>query len=797
MARRSNDVFYAFPSDPPDLAETIESAAKILKQDSIIKNEAVRIRPWPDMRISGRQLISTITDNIKKADVFACDLTYPNNNVTFELAYAIGQIKRLWISLNPTIVDAEKNYRRSFATLLGVGYSKYENHQQLASNFSQDAPWRDTDKLLLGEMYRRPGPRQEQPSLLYVKPAIETDAVVNVQELLMTSAFSNNLIIDNPKDNPSPSLEWYAEKIRFCDAVIVHMLSSTQYESTTHNIKTSFVAGLTKAFGKPIIMLAHEPFVCPIDYQDVLKTHATAQQCTKIVTDWITVQEGKLPRRRARRPQESYTHYATLDLRGLSIGDSVAEHEHEHLDKYFVETAAYYKAYEDKSSILIGRRGTGKTATLYSLAEAQSGDRANHVCVVKPVGYETDGLVRVLQENIHRSEKGYLVESLWKFLIYTELAASVYHEIMNRPVHIERQQQESTFLEFCETNSGIISIPFSQRLDGAIRPLLGISGESDPAKQRVLISEKLHSGELQKLRELLGLVLERRKSVVILVDNLDEPWIPGGHIEELSILILGLLRVTEDITEDFKRQVHWRKAVNVRMTVFLRSDIFSHIQPLAAEQDKWPIHRVVWNDSELLRRVINERLLHSAPPNLNIEDIWDSLFPSEVVGLQPLEFILNTTLQRPRDVIYFVREAISTALNRGHQTVTQEDMLDARRKYSEYVFRSILSEDDPRRGKMEDVLFEFAGVPRQISRSQLHNLIMKARVESSDVDFYVDLLCDVNFLGIQAADGFQYAEHEGDRHMLREVAIRLADSRDWGEESYQINPAFYQVLQID
>lgn len=75
--------------------------------------------------------------------------------------------------------------------------------------------------------------------------------------------------------------------------------------------------------------------------------------------------------------------------------------------------------------------------------------------------------------------------------------------------------------------------------------------------------------------------------------------------------------------------------------------------------------------------------------------------------------------------------------------------------------------------------------------------VSRAGVDVADVDFYLDLLCDVSFLAIQTTNGFRFASDEGDRQMLRGVARTLAKDRNWGEESYEINPAFYQVLQIE
>ena len=128
--------------------------------------------------------------------------------------------------------------------------------------------------------------------------------------------------------------------------------------------------------------------------------------------------------------------------------------------------------------------------------------------------------------------------------------------------------------------------------------------------------------------------------------------------------------------------------------------------------------------------------------------------------------------------------------------MTPQDFLDAREKYSEYVFRSILAEDDPKKGKLESIIYEFAGSPKIITRSDVEHRLNKAGVDTNDREFYINLLCDVNFLAIASKDGYQFAKHEADRETKRNIAIGIAKNNN-SQESYQVASAFWQVLQIE
>ena len=63
-------------------------------------------------------------------------LTYLNHNVLFELGYAIAQQKRLKIFLNPTIIDAKKNYSE-LKILKNIGYKEFSNSKDISKELQR------------------------------------------------------------------------------------------------------------------------------------------------------------------------------------------------------------------------------------------------------------------------------------------------------------------------------------------------------------------------------------------------------------------------------------------------------------------------------------------------------------------------------------------------------------------------------------------------------------------------------------------------------------------------------------
>ena len=789
-------VFYAYPHEPRNVGETISSTISKLKADGALKKDNIRFRPWTDNAVSGKHLVTTVLGQVDRNHVFACDLTYPNPNVSFELGYAIARFKRVFTSLNPSIDEAARDYKRIYFSLLNMGYTGYDNHESLADSFLQEKPWTSLDQTLLDYRLRQQMPRLEDPTLLYVKPPLNSDSVIAIQEEFKRSLFSESIIVDDPNEYSSQILEWYTDKILTADAVIVHLLSTAHVRHSSHNLKASIVAGLAHGFRRPMIMLAHAPYEPPVDYQQWLSVHDTAEACVARAKTWLGEVGNNLAHQRARRRRVGSRTSRQMDLRSLFLGDVVAEHEAHRLYDYFVETSSFYQAMDSPLTILLGRRGTGKTAILYAIDSELNSTTSNHVTVLKPVGYETHGLIRVLEEIRQRSERGFLIESLWKYLIYSEIATSVAMKIRNRPVYQARTIEEEAFLDYCDANAAVFMPPFSERIENAVFSLEGVGKIVDAGEQRLRISEYLHSALINELRKHLGVVLTESNSLTLLIDGLDEPWGPGEHVTHLAELIGGLLGVVQYIPNDFRRSSSRLKPVNANVTLLLRSDIFAFIQHLIPEQDKLPIARVIWDSQELLLRVLEERMLHGAPRQRTTADVWAGLFPAEVVGVTCSEFILRTVLPRPRDLIHLVKAAVSKAINRGGERVLQDDLLAAREQYSQYAFDSILKEDDPGKGKLEEVLYEFAGVTAELKLEEIESLFASAGVESADVEFYLNLLCDISFLGIETTTGFRYSGHEEERRSWRNVATVLA-AKDDRNERFAINPTFYQVLQIE
>ncbi len=181
---------------------------------------------------------------IVESDVFACDLTYLNDNVLFELGYAIANRKEIWISMDP---EANPRSRRTYRSL-GLGaihYITQTNFQDLAHGLERAA--QDTHYLLDDFLKTDTA---GQPSLLYLTVQPGTTASINLAEYLTVNAPPVPLIVDDPAEMKQP-LAWYINNLRRGLGTIIHLKRNDIQSNDEFNAKYALIAGVAVGLDVP------------------------------------------------------------------------------------------------------------------------------------------------------------------------------------------------------------------------------------------------------------------------------------------------------------------------------------------------------------------------------------------------------------------------------------------------------------------------------------------------------------------------------------------------------------------
>ena len=789
MASTIPRAFFAYPSSRPLLSESIREAVR-----EINAGRRVNIQTWEECRSGGNLIIDTICDAINEAELFFADVTGLNANVMFELGYAIARDKRIWLIFNKTLKEEEKMFNE-LKILSTIEYVDFCNSEDIVSGFYKNNPVEDIESTIFRtaiEPNLKPGGYH---SILHLKSKHEDEAAMRVSNALQTR-LSNKIIVDDPSESTVPPLDWYGKHVFGCTGLVCHFATPEVEGAHVQTARHALVCGMAHGFKKPLLMLAEDKFLSPVDYRDYLKQYNAARVALEHLAEWLSSVEEALKDKQETTEIQHAAQFAT-DLKNLRFGEPVAENEEEGLvEKYFIPTAAYDYAVNGRQTVFVGRKGAGKTANLIKLEDELSKSQQNLVCVIKPQRYQMLGMVDLLKQYQHRNVKGYAIESLWKFLLLTEIANVAFNNLINSPDGLANTEAQR-FYSFVTKNEKIICEDFPTRLETCVQNLKNAIGGSNGENSYLPVSEALHSGILKQLRAEIGEYLSKKQRVAILVDNLDKAWEQQNKIETLSEILWSLLEVAKQLPGELEKRDSRKQSIQLSLAIFLRSDIFYRIREVAHEPDKMPYELLSWDDPESLCDIIEERFCSFFEEDQAPEALWNQYFCPTVNGISTREYITRTILKRPRDIIFFVNAAVTTAVNRRRTRIEETDILEAEKQYSQYAFDSVKVENTLPDINLEDVIFEFVGMPAILTKSEVLGTLQSAGISEEMIESTIDVLCDLTFLGLETKeDEFDFTDVPEESRKNKMLARRFA-MRTGQEERFQVHKAFRAFLETE
>lgn len=785
--------FFAYPFSPPGIPPTISAAIA-----GINSTQSARIKSWEELRVGGKYIVGEICVAIDDADFLCADITGINPNVMFEIGYAIATDKRIWLIRDESYTDAKKEFEQ-VKILTTVGYSPYTNSNDIIKGFFHDKPhetleetaWRLSIEPLLATETSRGG-------LLYLKNRHETEQSIRVGRKLEDSKIA--LTIDDPRETNVRPVYWYAQQLWDSPGLLAHFCSSAREGFRLHNARYALVCGMARGFNINNLMLSEQDdFLAPMDYRDSLRYYTTPREAAEAVEEWllpIKREGGTLETVKANRSKALRLATELKDFH-LQLGDYIAEDEASTLTSYFVETTVSQDILNGTQNIFVGRKGTGKSANLIHASEIIGTDIQNLVCLIKPVGYEIEGLVRLFAGYSKKDIQGYVIESLWKFMLYTELAKAAVEQITQQELWRLTEPDSKALVDLLEDEQQAFAGDFSVRLERMVSRLTQVPDSDTTEIFRKGISEALHISVLGKLRTILLRVLNRKKQVILLVDNLDKSWTTRADLAQLADFLLGLLIASSRVGEELSRSGKEKMPINFSSAIFLRADIFEKVQAAALEPDKLSFTRLKWDDDELLLRIIEERYVASHGSESDPADMWHKYFCPHVRGTPTRDYLVNQILKRPRDIVYLVKSAVSNAVNRNHDRVEERDVLDAEDAYSLYALDSILVENGISIPQLQDVLDQFSGSPAILTRTTARQTVSRANIPVEQVDYAIEHLIRLSFLGVEtSSDGFVFSDESRELRRNAVLAQRYCEQTN-NDPRYLINRAFRAFLRVN
>lgn len=324
--------------------------------------------------------------------------------------------------------------------------------------------------------------------------------------------------------------------------------------------------------------------------------------------------------------------------------------EDENLTHYFVKTNQYKEIAAGARELVLGRKGSGKSAMFKVLAE-ESKD-------VIPVQISFDGEDFIFIQNALKNnnicelvDDDFKYSLAWKDFIISEIVLSALNSVdkldkkLSTFLSINGLAKEKTWRKFANSLIKVIKGAKLQSATGEIEfNFAGLSGLLE--QDRVELNDSINA-------------LIHNNSFIVLIDNLDEPW---KNTSDMNSWLRGLIYAIRQLKRDFN---------NLKVVAFLRTDIYDIISRGSDLFDsKSEMTTITWDDNNFynLKLLVASRIAYYFQKPIpttpeQIQTLWDIVFPhslsygyAHTVLLS--DYLIDRTFRRPRELLQFCRQIL-------------------------------------------------------------------------------------------------------------------------------------------
>lgn len=756
---------FLYPSEPEILASTVEESVRTL--NSFTGKQAWR--SWKQLDIPGQIIFCEICKALRFAKLVVADVTTLNFNLLFEIGYAIG-LGLPVLPIRDTSYVRDSKVFGELGLLDTLGYIDYANSADLA-----EAVGKRIDDA--SPFHNYPAQNSEQP-LYLVRSHTQSEGMVKLMSVLKKSGLFFRTF--DPRETSRISLHEAYKEICSSYGAIAHLVDPNRVGALAHNARCAFLAGMAMAVGKHTLMLQENRTSQPIDFRDVVRTYTKAPDIPDLVIPLIRSVVEML--------QEKRFVAVALPLKQLEridLGDLAAENEIGALRTYFVPTGQYNEAKRGRARLVVGRKGSGKTAIFYGIRNAYKPSHDHLVLDLKPEGHQFTKLREAILRELTPGLRQHVLTAFWGYLLLMEIAHKIITEegrYRYRDYNIKAAYE--AVAQSYSGNSRLEEADFSERLLQLIddiserrHGLTGISGTAD-------VTQMVYKQDIRPLSIAISeyLRVSNKEDVWMLFDNIDKGWPVTRATPEDILIVKCLLAATRKIQRQFES-----RNTEFHSVVFIRNDIYQHLILDPADRGKETAALLEWNDPELFKDIILRRIVYSTDLNKPFDIIWPYFFETHVDGQESFSYILDRTLMRPREILRFIRECINTAVNRSHDKVTQDDILHAEKTYSEDLLVDVTLELRDVAPDYADIPYAFIGCTETLAEEEVKRRLGEVHITVDRLEEIISLLLWFGFLGIRAGTDEERYSYQF-QHDLKRMQSTSKSA------AYCIHPGFRKTL---
>jgi hypothetical protein len=721
----SHTTFVAFSSADPIVCDTIVSACEAARtpdQDFV---------PWSRNDASGQPIDRSVQNWVGGANALAADISEPNHNVTCEVGLALGLGNPVRLI---RAASKDRKQLEEIGLLHNIGHDDYRSRADLTEILRRP---------FTTQAWPRPKRNREQP--VYILQSSRVDDLLRRTtsgiKKIMKVRFRNF----NPREIDRLTATEAFEQVAQSFGVIAIWHDADAPESFRQNQRTAFAIGVARGLDIPAMLLAHHSTRLPLDLDEFAIRWSTLQDIDARMRDF---------RELVAEAQESHvdlhqTGHRFLDA--VHCGDPAAENEATQLDNYFLETEQFRLTLNGDLNIILGRKGSGKTAIFVQTRNRVRANKNNIVVDLAPEGFQLIKLKEFVLKQLTHGTRNELIAAFWEYIIWLEIAYKLLEKDERRVRFDSRLIAPYERLEAAYKQRAEGYGDFSERLasltDRIVSRYLEKSsdddGQDDLASSKTL--EVVHGSEIRPMREEVLTYLRLKGIVFFLFDNLDRFWTPTGFAEVDALIIIGLVECLLDIRKRFRPAgviFHW--------AIFLRSDVYEFVVKGMADYGKLASASVEWGDRELLLKLFQNRVLQgfgeNAPP---WDTVWSTVSVQTVDGVATLDFLIDASLMRPRYLIRLFETARRRAVTLGRSRIEEADYITALEELGWQVLEDFDRELVDVIPDAEDLLFDLSHLGKETSLAELRQVIERKVRAPETIEAVIDVLIWTGCIGVR------------------------------------------------
>lgn len=765
-AGEKHTVFFAYPSLPEPISATIERAVTKLKRT----RSQLAWQTWKELPVAGQAIFCEICKAARRSTTVVADVTTLSFNLLFEIGYTIGLGVPV-VPIRDTTYQADRRIFDELGILDTIGYVDFTNSEELHDKLADRVPAQALPEIPHREIREAP--------LYVLKGPIDTEGAIQMMSAIKKSAIRFRTY--DPIETPRLSLHEARRHVLGSTGVVANLLSPDRDRALQHNGQSALICGLALAQQKAVAMLQEGNVQQPIDYRDVVQHYTNPNNIPGLLQSTLKKSLELLQHADPASPREPDF------LQTIDLGDVAAENEISGLRSYFVTTGQATQARQGHARLVVGRKGSGKTAVFYDVRNSIGHGHDRLILDMKPEGHQFKTLRELVLDKLGPGLREHTMVAFWNYILLGELARKALEQdrtIASRdPVRYKAYKILSDLYSRHDPGG---DFDFSQRLLMQVERVARQLGGVDV---RGKLTEVIYSGDVRGLTEGVSEYLRAKDAVWLLVDNLDKGW-PVRGADETDILIVRSLL---DATRKLQRQLEAHN-VEFNCLVFLRSDIYDRLRQDTPDKGKDTAIRLDWEDPAIFQEIVRRRIA-GGDPSTQFEDLWRQVCTPLVEGQDSFAYVLDRTLMRPRDLLQFLREAMHTAINRGHSLIEEGDILQAERSYSHDILLTTSFELGDTYPAYADVIYSFEAAPPVLTKEEFCDRVVQlAAVPVDQTEIVLELLVWFGFLGVASTTDPTREKYSYDvQANIRRLLLPLRG----GDGVLVVHRAFRAALEMD